>query len=83
MFSPKSRFGHCVFQTFAEARMIGPPKNQQNHGKSRFYYKNGLQDLFVQIDMVLTFHFRQGLPRKCLYKSPKDISWEVPEENER
>ena len=38
--------------------------------KSRFYYINGLRDLFAQIDMVLTFHFRQGLPRKCLYKSP-------------
>ena len=60
--------------------------------------------LFVQIDMVLTFHFRQGLPRKCLSISQKnhprvgtasprqlwvdsrgfdkDISWEVPDENE-
>ena len=28
-----------------------------------FHYINGLRDLFVQIDMVLTFHFRQGLPR--------------------
>ena len=66
---------------------------------------NGLRDLFVQIDMVLTFHFRQGLPRKCLYISLenhprvgaapprqlwvdcggfyKDISWEVPDKNER
>ena len=73
--------------------------------KSRFYYINGLRDLFAQIDMVLTFHFRQGLPRKCLYISLenhprvgaapprqlwvdsrgfyKDISWEVPDENER
>ena len=32
-----------------------------------FCYINGPHSKFVQIDMVLTFNFRQGLPRKCLY----------------
>ena len=41
-------------------------------GNSRLYYINGLRDLSVQIDMVLTFHFRQGLPRKCLYVSQEN-----------
>ena len=49
-----------------------PPKIHKIIGNSRFYYINGLRDLFVQIDMVLTFHFRQGLPRKCLYISPEN-----------
>ena len=34
------------------------------------YYINGPHSKFVQIDMVLTFNFRQGLPRKYLYISP-------------
>ena len=42
------------------------PKNQQKHEKSRFYYINGLRDLFVQIDMVLTFHVCHGIPGKHL-----------------
>ena len=48
------------------------PKIHKIIEKSRFYYINGLRDLFVQIDMVLTFHFRPGIPRKCLYKSPEN-----------
>ena len=39
--------------------------------KLQFLYINGPRNLFVQIDMVLTFNFRQGLPRKCLYKAPR------------
>ena len=35
----------------------------------RFDYINGPHSKFVQIDIVLTFNFRQGLPRKCLYTS--------------
>ena len=48
------------------------PKIRKIKDKSRFYYINGLQDLLGQIDMVLTFHFRPGIPRKCIYKSPEN-----------
>ena len=48
------------------------PKIYKMIEKSRFYYINGLRDLFVQIDMVLIFHFRPGIPRKCLYNSPEN-----------
>ena len=41
--------------------------------KNRFYYKNGLRDLFVQIDLVHTFHFCQGISRKCFIKAWKII----------
>ena len=46
------------------------PKIHKTIANPRLYYINGLRDLFVQIDMVLTFRFRQGLPRKCLFESP-------------
>ena len=34
-----------------------------------FYFIDGPHSTFVQLDVVLTFHFCQGLPRKCLYIS--------------
>ena len=48
------------------------PRIQKIMGNSRIHYKNGLRDLFVQIDVVLTFSFGQGLPRKCLCISPEN-----------
>ena len=49
-----------------------PPKIHKIIENSRFYYINGLRDLFVQRDMVLIFHFRPGIARKCLYKNPEN-----------
>ena len=36
--------------------------------KSIFNYINGPHTKFIQIDMVLTFIFRQGLPGICIWK---------------
>ena len=49
----------------------------------RYYYLNGLRDLFVQIDVVLTFHFHWGLPGKCFRKSPQSPprGWHVSRAN--
>ena len=41
--------------------------------KNRFYYKNCMRDLFFQIDLVRTFHFRQGISRKCFIKARKNV----------
>ena len=46
-----------------------PPSNaEQIIEELRLYYTKGLRDLLVQMDMVLTFHFRQGNPEKYLYE---------------
>ena len=57
----------CSWTFNADLFLSQDDKNQRIHKiieKSRFYYINGLRDLFVQIDMALTFHVRQGIPTK-------------------